>query len=123
MLFGLPLGGFRLAKLATRRPKTARRRPKMAPRCAQDAPRLIQDAPARGQDDPRWAKMAHDGFKMVQDGSIPRKMAQDGPSMTSRWPPVRRWIGMCVVLPPAARRQMHRDVDRFAARRPPADEN
>ena len=95
MLFGLPLGGYRHAKLATRRPKTARRRPKMAPRCAQDAPRLIQDAPARGQDDPRWAKMAHDGFKMVQDGSIPRKMAQDGPSMTSRWPPVRRWIGMC----------------------------
>ena len=36
-------------------------------------------------------------------------------------PPARRCIEMCVVLPPAARPQMHRDVCRVAARRPPAD--
>ena len=41
LIFGLTLGGYRHAKLATRRPKPARRRPKMAARCAQDAARLM----------------------------------------------------------------------------------
>ena len=58
MFFGLPLGGFRDAKLATRRPKKATRRPKTAqdgpktpprrpktaPRCAQDGTRTVKDA-------------------------------------------------------------------------------
>ena len=49
------------------------------------------------------AKVARDGFKIAQDGSKCRKMAQDGPDMASRWPSAHRWIWMCAVLPPADR--------------------
>ena len=91
--------------------------PEMRPRRPRGS-KMPQGAAKMDQDS---AKVARDGFKMAQDGSKCRKMAQDGPDMASRWPPVHRWIWMCVVLPPAARRQMLRDVDRFAARRPPAD--
>ena len=108
------MGGLWEAKTATRRPKTATRRPKTATRRANMAPKTVKM-------DEDNAKMAHDGFKMAQDGSKCRKMAQRWHHMASRWPPVHRWIWMCVVLPPAARRQMLRDVGSFAARRPPVD--
>ena len=119
-------------------PKTCPTRPQDAPRRPQDALRrhkACQDGPKmrprrpRGSKMPQGAakmdedsaKMAHHGLKMAQDGSRWFKMAKDGPHMASRWPPVYRWIWMCAVLPPAARRQMLRDVCSFAARRPPAD--
>ena len=121
MFFPLLLGGLWEAKAATRRPKTATRRAKMAPRCAQGRPRGPKMPQGAAKMDEDSAKMAHHGLKMAQDGSRWFKMAKDGPHMASRWPPVYRWIWMCAVLPPAARRQMLRDVDRFAARRPPAD--
>ena len=116
---------------ATRRPQDAPRRPQDALRrhkACQDGPKMRPRRP-RGSKMPQGAakmdedsaKMAHHGLKMAQDGSRWFKMAKDGPHMASRWPPVYRWIWMCAVLPPAARRQMLRDVGSFAARRPPAD--
>ena len=105
----------------SRRPQDAPRQPQGVPRWPQDAPRTpkrAQEAPRRGQDGRRQRQ---DGPRWLQDGSRWFKMPQDGPHMASRWPPVHRWIWMCVVLPPAACRQMLRDMDRFAARRPPAD--
>ena len=109
-------------------PQDGHKTPQDSHKACQDGPEMRPRRP-RGSKMPQGAakmdqdsaKVARDGFKMAQDGSKCRKMAQDGPDMASRWPPVHRWIRMCVVLPPAARRQMLRDVDRFAARRPPTD--
>ena len=109
-------------------PQDGHKTPQDSHKACQDGPEMRPRRP-RGSKMPQGAakmdqdsaKVARDGFKMAQDGSKCPKMAQDGPGMASIWPPVHRWIWMCVVLPPAARRQMLRDVDRFAARRPSAD--
>ena len=143
MFFGPPFGSFWEAKtatgrpkMATRRPKTATRRAKMAPRCAQDAPegpRCPKGRPRWTKTAPRWPAMASRWLKMVQNAARWPKMAptwpQDGRPSTDgygcvpfcRPPPADRCFEMWVALPPAARPQMHRDVGRCAARRPPAD--
>ena len=123
-VIGWALGG----KDGHKTPQDGHKTPQDSHKACQDGPKMRPRRP-RGSKMPQGAakmdedsaKMAHHGLKMAQDGSRWFKMAKDGPHMASRWPPVYRWIWMCAVLPPAARRQMLRDVGSFAARRPPAD--